>query len=140
MSDMILAISDFQRQLNEYRTLINQWNSQTLDPKDLEILLEMFDKIAFETKTYTKSFNSLKTYHMNINEIFLQHRDEIASTSDLTQSSIEYQKDTSKLIEAQFYEKRVRGIHFRNQPIRVHKKYTDGIQRIIGYDQDKDFP
>jgi len=34
----------------------------------------------------------------------------------------------------------VRGIHFRNQPIRVLKRYKDNISRVIGYDMDKDFP
>lgn len=35
---------------------------------------------------------------------------------------------------------RVRGIHYRNQPIKVLAKYEYGLMRVVGFDQDKDVP
>ena len=37
-------------------------------------------------------------------------------------------------------EKRIRGVHYRNQPIKVLAKYDFGLVRIVGFDQDKDQP
>lgn len=31
-------------------------------------------------------------------------------------------------------------MHYRNQPIKVLYSYEDGVQRVIGYDQDRDVP
>ena len=49
-------------------------------------------------------------------------------------------RDEGANLEKQFVEKRVRGVHFRNQPVKVLARYDFGLMRVVGYDQDKDQP
>lgn len=55
-------------------------------------------------------------------------------------SKIDLLSEEGGNIEKQFLEMRVRGIHYRNQPIKILAKYDFGLMRVVGYDQDKDQP
>ena len=51
-----------------------------------------------------------------------------------------YVKQEKAALEKEFNARRVRGVHYRKQAIKVLKSYETGIIKEIAYCADKDFP
>ena len=61
------------------------------------------------------------------------------STKAITLPHITYQQDKAS-IEKDFIERKVRGVHYRKQAVKVIKEYDTGMLKVLAYCADKDFP
>ena len=60
------------------------------------------------------------------------------STKAITLPHITYKQDKAS-IEKDFIERKVRGVHYRKQAVKVIKEYDTGMLKVLAYCADKDF-
>jgi hypothetical protein len=140
MKELEMAMDDYTHQFNEYRALLADWKTVGLDNQEVGTLLDIFNKLEKETEEFSAGFNKQLGGLRSINEAFMHHKDQMNTIGGGVRSSYKYQEEEGANIEKQFMATRVRGIHYRNQPVKVLAKYEFGLIRVVGYDQDKDQP
>lgn len=75
--------------------------------------------------SYAFVWDRIPDEHQSLNAIQLPH--------------IAYQQDKAT-IEKEFIERRVRGVHYRKQALKIIKEYESGMMKVIAYCADKDVP
>lgn len=153
LKNLEVAIDDSREQLENCRTLINMMNVKLLTKDELYQLANIVYQCSRKSKEAEKALAKiLNDIHGYSEDVFGFVWDKILyDPSNTTGGPVnilaqiklphQYIKQEKAALEKEFASKRVRGVHYRKQAVKVLKTYSDtGIIREIAYCADKDFP
>lgn len=148
LKNLEVAIDDSREQLENCRTLINLMNIKFLSKEELHQLSNIIYRSSQQSQEAEKSLAKiLKDIHGYSEDVFGFVWDKIlfdpSGSTNLSQIKLPhtYIKQEKAALEKEFSHRKVRGVHYRKQAVKILKVYSDtGIIKEIAYCADKDFP
>lgn len=132
---------DCQEQLENSTTFLNQVDFLKTLKGELVQLSKLMDGLQDKTLDAEKNAIELHKQFRSISEdtqAFVWDTIYEINIHALKHPS-HYLKEQSGAIRHEFSRKRVRKVHYRNQPVWTLKTYDDGIVKYLAYCSDKDF-
>ena len=84
-----------------------------------------------------KIFNEVKGYS---EDVFGNVWDRINTDYKKIKLPHEYIRQEKANLEREFVDRRVRSVHYRKQPVKVIQSFEGGMEKVLAYCCDKDFP
>lgn len=148
LKNLEISLDDSREQLENCRTLVNMMNVKFLNKDELYQLANLLYQCSKKSKdSETALARILKDIHGYSEDVFGFVWDKIytqvSPDGGLSQIKLPhtYIRQEKAALEKEFQQRRVRGVHYRKQAIKVLKVDEEtGIVKEIAYCADKDFP
>ena len=148
LKNLEIALDDSREQLENCRTLVNMMNVKFLKKDELYQLATLLYHCSQKSKQSEEALAKiLKDIHGYSEDVFGFVWDKVytSASPDGGLGSIKlphtYIRQEKAALEKEFQPRRVRGVHYRKQAVKVlHVDDNTGIVKEVAYCADKDFP
>jgi hypothetical protein len=123
------------------RDTIEMWDLTSLSQNELcLLLLKLYSDLISVKKVKTileRSLEKLNTYSEDIQRIVY---DKVYDKYKTIETAHVYQQENVSKLEKEWHKEKVRGVQYRNRPIKVYKEFINGVVKQLGYCARRDMP